>query len=191
MLYFLKSSQKHEHKATVQEKGVSAVLTLTIQFQPFLWNILSSQKNQPRAKKTKCTQWWQFHVIPQIQQSHYCHIQILSVTIFSVHSPHFPRFGKLFPLFPPISNNTISYHLRAFQVPASLLQRLWQSQKVIQSKELNPHNMAPESVYLASILNILVEAKKPTGKQVLQFNHRIYQISLLPLETSLELQIKY
>lgn len=95
MLYFLKSSQKHEHKATVQEKGVSAVLTLTIQFQPFLWNILSSQKNQPRAKKTKCTQWWQFHVIPQIQQSHYCHIQILSVTIFSTLFI-FPDLGNCF-----------------------------------------------------------------------------------------------
>lgn len=41
----------HERQEIVQEKVVSVLLTLTAQFQPFLWNSLSSQKSQPKKKK--------------------------------------------------------------------------------------------------------------------------------------------
>lgn len=46
---FLKLSGENEHEIkNYRKKVILALLTLTIQFQPCLWNILSSQKSQPK-----------------------------------------------------------------------------------------------------------------------------------------------
>lgn len=61
---------------------------------------------------------------------------------------------------------------------------------MLQSKDLNPGSLDPEPVYLATIPNTFSERREKASEKTgtIQNNHKeLYPISLLPLETSMEL----